>query len=113
LPVDPAAVPSAPGESLVRHDEAEGKQPVTEMRRDHPLALRILSRLSLLEMTLGLPPVKPRLLRPAADQPVLARQVTTVLDGDLPAQLGRHGTLTHRPAFLKISRSTAADRASL
>lgn len=82
VPVELAAVPAAPPEALVAHDDAQGEQPATGLRPAQPLALGILSRPSLLETTLGLPPVKPPLLRPAADQPVLASQVTTALGGE-------------------------------
>jgi hypothetical protein len=83
LPVELAAVPAPSPEAVVAHDEAQGKQPATGLRPAQPLALGILSRLPLLETKLGLPPVKPPLLRPAADQPVLALQATTALGGDL------------------------------
>jgi hypothetical protein len=82
LPVDLAAVPSAAPEALVAHDEAEGKHPAAELRPDQRFTLGILSRLSLLETTLGLPPVKPPLLRPAADQPLAALQATTKGGGE-------------------------------
>jgi hypothetical protein len=82
LPVDLAAVPAAAPEALVAHAEAEGKHPAAELRPDQRFTLGILSRLSLLETTLGLPPVKPPLLRPAADQPLAALQATTKGGGE-------------------------------
>jgi hypothetical protein len=82
LPVDVAAVSGASPEALIAHDDAQAKQPATGLRPAQPVALGILSRLSLLETTLGLPPVKPPLLRPAIDQPVPAAQVTTALGGE-------------------------------
>jgi hypothetical protein len=83
LPVELAAVPAASPEAIVTHDEAKGKLPATGLRPTQPVALGILSRVSLLETKLGLPPVKPPLLRPAADEPVLALQAPTALGGDL------------------------------
>jgi hypothetical protein len=82
LPVELAAVPAASAEALVAHDEAQGKHPATGLRPTQPSALGILSRLSLLETKLALPPVKPPLLRPAADQPVFALQAASALGGD-------------------------------
>jgi hypothetical protein len=96
LPVDLATVPAASVEALVTHDAARGQQPATGLRPDHPLTLGILSRLSLLETTLGLPPVKPPLLRMAADQPALARQVTTALGGELRVVFQRSSVGTAR-----------------
>jgi hypothetical protein len=83
LPVELAAIPAASTEVCVAHDEDQGKDPAAGPRPTQPLALGILSRLPLLETKLGLPPVKPPPLRPAADQPVLALQATTALGGDL------------------------------
>jgi hypothetical protein len=45
------------------------------------VTLGILSRPSVVETTLGAPPVKFPVLRPAAHQPVLARAGTIVLGG--------------------------------
>jgi hypothetical protein len=84
LPVDVAAGPAAPVDSLVAQDGTDqAKHPATGPRPAQPLMLGILSRPSVLETTLGLPPPKPALLRlSAADQPLLARQVATALGGD-------------------------------
>lgn len=82
LPVDSAAVTAAFVEALAAHAAARGQQPATGLRPDHPLTLGILSRLSLLETTLGLLPTKPPLLRPAADKTVLARGAALVLSGE-------------------------------
>jgi hypothetical protein len=96
LPVDPAAVPAAEPEALVAHGEAEGKHPAAELRPDQPFTLGILSRLSLLETTLGLPPVKPPLLRPAVDQPAPSLQATTAFGLDLRGDLQRSSVGTAR-----------------
>ena len=82
VPIELAAGPVASPEALVAHDHAQGKKAAAGVRPARPFTPGILSRLSLLETTLGLPPVKPPLLRPAADQPVLARGAATVLRGE-------------------------------
>jgi hypothetical protein len=82
LSVDLAAVPAASIEALVAHDDGQGKQPATGLRPAQASNLGILSRLSLLETTLELPPVKSPLLRPAPDQPVLAAGATTTFGGE-------------------------------
>jgi hypothetical protein len=96
LPVDVAAGSGAPVEALGTPDDARGKHPATGPRPTQPLALGILSRVSLLETPLGLPPVKPPLLRPAADQPGFAIQVTTALGGDLRGVFQRSSIGTAR-----------------
>jgi hypothetical protein len=96
LPVDVGTVSSPARAALVAHDEAKGKQPTTGLRPTQPLVLGILSRLSLLETTLGLPPVKPPLLRPAADQPAPAWQATAALGGELRAVFQRSSVGTAR-----------------
>jgi hypothetical protein len=73
------------------------------MRPAQPLALGILSRLLLLETTLGPPTDKPPLLRTTADQPVLALQPLTALGGELrslfqPSSVGTARTPTGPPA---------------
>jgi hypothetical protein len=55
-----------------------------------------LSRLSLLETTLGLPPVKPPLLRPAVDQPAPSLQATTAFGLDLRGVFQRSSVGTAR-----------------
>jgi hypothetical protein len=82
VPVELAAAPAASPEALVAHDGPQSKKPAAGVRPAQPFTLGILSRLSLLETTLGLLPLKPPLLRPAADQPVLARGAATVLGGE-------------------------------
>ena len=80
--LDVAAVPAAAHQALVAHDDASGKQPATGLRPAQAFNLGILSRLSLLETTLELPPVKSPLLRPAFDQPVLASGGTAAFGGE-------------------------------
>jgi hypothetical protein len=82
LSVDLAAAPAASIEAIGAHDDAQGKQPATGLRPAQASNLGILSRLSLLETTLELPPVKSPLPRPAADQHVLAPGGTTTLGGE-------------------------------
>jgi hypothetical protein len=95
-PVDVGAVSDTAVEALVAHDDAQGKQPAAAVRPTQPLTLGILSRLSLLEMALGLPPVKPPLLRPAIDQPVPALQATTARGGGLREVFQRSSVGTAR-----------------
>ena len=82
LSIDLAAVPAAAQEGLVAHDGAEGQQPATGLRPAQAFNLGILSRLSLLETTLELPPVKSPLLGPGSDQPVLASGGTATFGGE-------------------------------
>jgi hypothetical protein len=82
LSIDLAAVPAASIEALVAHDGGEGRQPATGLRPAQASNLGILSRLSLLQTTLELPPVKSPLLRPASDQPVLASGGTPTFGGE-------------------------------
>jgi hypothetical protein len=96
LSVDLAAVPAASLEALGAHDDAQGKQPATGLRPAQASNLGILSRLSLLETTLGLPPVKSPLLRPVADQPVLAASGTTTSGGELRQAFQRSSVGTAR-----------------
>jgi hypothetical protein len=81
LPGTLAAAPAAP-EALLAHATGD-KQPAAELRPERPLTLGILSRLSALETTFGLPPVKPPLLRPTIEQPALAAGVMVALGGEL------------------------------
>ena len=78
------------------HRGAEGRQPAAELRPAQPLTPGILSRASLLETTLGLPPGKSPLLRPVADQPALALQTTTARGGEPRAVLQRSSVGTAR-----------------
>ena len=96
VPLVLAAAPAAAQEALLAHDGAEGQQPAAELRPDQPLTPGILSRASLLETTLGLPPVKSPLLRPVADQLALALQTTTALGGEPREVLQRSSVGTAR-----------------
>jgi hypothetical protein len=91
----PAARAASP-EALVAHAGAEDKQPAAELRPDRPLTLGILSRLSALETTFGLPSVKPPLLRPTPEQPALARQAMTAPGAELRGVFQRSSVGTAR-----------------
>ena len=95
LPFDLAAVPAAP-EGLIAHDKAQGKHPAAELRPNQPLTLGIVSRLSLLDTMLGLPPLKPPPLRPVVGQPVPSLQAATVLRLDLRGFFQRSSVGTAR-----------------
>jgi hypothetical protein len=96
VPIDLTAGPAASPEALVAHDNAQDKKPAAGVRPAQPFTPGILSRLSLLETTLGLPPVKPPLLRPAAEQPVLARGARTALGGERTGLFQRSSVGTAR-----------------
>lgn len=89
LPVELAAVPAASPEAVVARDDVPESQPAAKLRPAQPVTLGILSRPSLLETRLGLPPVKPPLLRPAVDQPVPAAQAKAALGGEPRSVLHR------------------------
>jgi hypothetical protein len=80
LPVHLAAVAAFP-EALVAQDDLQGER-AAGLLPAQPLTLGILSRLSLVETALGLPPLKPPLLRPVAEQPLLPRHANTVPGGE-------------------------------
>jgi hypothetical protein len=82
VPMELAAAPVASPEAFVAGHHAQGKRPAAGVLPAQSFAPGILSRLSLLETSLGLPPAKPPLLRPAADKTVLARDVALVLGGE-------------------------------
>jgi hypothetical protein len=69
-------------EALVAQGDLHGEQPAAGLRPAQPANLGILSRLSLVETALGLPPLKPPLLRPVAEQPPLPRHANTVPGGE-------------------------------
>jgi hypothetical protein len=96
VPVELAAFPAASPEALVAQDHAQGKKPVAGVLPAQPFTPGILSRLALLDTTFGLPPVKPPLLRPAADQPLLAIQTTTALGGETRSVFQRSSVGTAR-----------------
>jgi hypothetical protein len=80
LPVDLAAAAPAAAEELAPR-EGEHQQPRAGLLSAPPLTLGILARPPLVETALGPPPVKLPLLRPAADQPVLAYAGAPALAG--------------------------------
>jgi hypothetical protein len=97
LPLDLAtAAPTNAPQAPLAHDGAEGKQPAAGLRSAQQLTFGILSRLSLVETTLWLPPVKSPLLRPAAHQPVLAHGGAMVLAGEPRAVFQRSAVGTAR-----------------
>ena len=96
LPVDLAAAPAGAAEELVAHDGAEGEHPAAGLLSAQPLALGILSRPSLVETTLGLPPLKSPLLRPAADRPLPAHAGAAALGAEPLAILQRSAVGTAR-----------------
>jgi hypothetical protein len=103
LPVELAAVHTAVAEAVVADDHAQDEGPTHGLRPAQPTALGVLSRLSLLETALGLPPPKPPLLRATADQPVLVVQTTTALRGETrdivhPGSVGTARTPTGPPS---------------
>jgi len=81
LPVQLAAVPALPG-ALVAQGDLQGEQPAAGLRPAQPATLGILSRLSLVETALGLPPHKPPLLRRIAEQPLPARHAHVMRGGE-------------------------------
>jgi hypothetical protein len=95
-PVELAAHPAASPEALVAHHDAQSGQPVAGVPPAQPFTAGILSRLSLLERALGLPPVKPPLLRPAVDQIVLAQRARTALGAEPGGVLQRSSVGTAR-----------------
>jgi hypothetical protein len=80
VPLELAALPAASPEGLVAQGYAQGKKRAAGVLPAQPFTPAILSRLALLDTTLGLPPVKPPLLRPLTGQPAVAR-AATVLGG--------------------------------
>ena len=93
------AVPVASAASVAAYDDgtAPAKQPAAERRPARPLNLGILSRPSLLEAKLGLPPVKSPLMPPcAAEVPLGAVQATAGLGGDIREVLHRSSVGTAR-----------------
>jgi hypothetical protein len=95
LPVHLAAVSSFP-DALVAQADLQEEQPAARLLPAQPATPGILSRLLLVEGTLGLPPVKPPLLRPVAAQPLLTRHADTVPGGERRAVLERSAVGTAR-----------------
>jgi hypothetical protein len=81
LPVQLAAVSALP-EALATQGDLQGEQPAAGLRPAQPATLGILSRLSLVETALGLPPSKPPLLRPIAEQPLPLLHAHTMHGGE-------------------------------
>jgi hypothetical protein len=81
LPIHLAAVSAFP-EALVAQADLHGEQPAAGLRPAQPATLGILSRLSLVETALGLPPLKPPLLRSVAEQPLPAPHANVVHGGE-------------------------------
>jgi hypothetical protein len=81
LPGGLAAAAAFP-DALVAQGDLQGEQPAAGLRPAPPATLGILSRLSLVDSALGLPPLKPSLLRPVAEQPLPARHANTVPGGE-------------------------------
>ena len=96
LPLDlkDAAPAGAPEASA--YDRAEGEQPAAGLSSAEPVTLGILSRPSLVETTLWLPPVKSPALRPAAHKPLLAHGGALVLAGEPRAVFQRSAVGTAR-----------------
>jgi hypothetical protein len=93
------ALPAVAVASIAAYDDgaAPTQRPAAERRPAQPLNLGILSRLSLVETKLGLPPLKPPVMRPsAADMPPGAIQATTAFGGDIRKVLHRSSVGTAR-----------------
>jgi hypothetical protein len=93
------AVAAASVESVSAYDDssAQENQPAAGLRPAQPLTPGILSRLSSLEMTLGLPPVKSPLMRPNAPEEPLPRiRASTAFGGDLRKVFHRSSVGTAR-----------------
>jgi hypothetical protein len=80
LPVHPAT--TAWLEAHVAQGGLQGDQPAARLLPAQPVIPGIPSRLSLVETALGLPPLKPLMLRPVAQQPVPARGADAVPGGE-------------------------------
>jgi hypothetical protein len=80
LPVHLAAVSALP-EAFVAQGNFQGQGPATALWPAQTVTLGILSRLLSVETALRLPPGKPPLLRPVAEQPVVARPARIVPGG--------------------------------
>ncbi|MGH6903816.1 MAG: hypothetical protein ACREIR_13865 [Geminicoccaceae bacterium] len=93
------ALPAGSVESVVAHDDgsAKAKQPAAGLRPAQPVNLGILSRLSLLEKSLGLPPVKsPPMRAGRADQPRGAIRATAAFGDGIGQALHRSSVGTAR-----------------
>jgi hypothetical protein len=99
LPLERAAAASdgAP-KTAVAHDGIASKRSAAGLNSAQPVTLGILSRPSLVETTLGLPPAKSPLLRPAGHEPLLAHGGAMVPGGDPRAIFQRSAVGTARTA---------------
>jgi hypothetical protein len=95
LPAHLAAVAAFP-EALVAQDDLQGERPAAGLLPAQPLTPGILSRVSLVETALGLPPLKPPLLRAVAEQPLLPRHADTVPGGEPRVDFERSSVGTAR-----------------
>jgi hypothetical protein len=95
LPLQLAAVAALP-EALVAQGDLQGDRPAAGLREAQPATLGILSRLSLVETALGLPPGKPPLLRPIGEQPLPARHAQAMHGGEPRTVLERSSVGTAR-----------------
>lgn len=73
LPLHLAAPAAGAPEALTPPGDLDHDQPAAGLRPAQPATLGVLSRLSLVESALGLPPLKPALLRTAAERILPAR----------------------------------------
>ena len=90
-------IATAAAESVASFDDDATSQPAPALRPAPPLSLGILSRLSVLETALGLPPVKPPLLRPSPPEgPLPAIQTATASGRDTGQILHRDSVGTAR-----------------
>lgn len=97
LPLDLTdAAPAGAPQAAIAFDGAEGAQPAAGVSSAEPVTLGILSRPSLVETTLWLPPVKSPALRPAAHEPLLAHGGDLVLAGEPRSAFQRSAVGTAR-----------------
>ena len=97
LPLDLTdAAPAGAPQAAIAFDGAEGAQPAAGVSSAEPVTLGILSRPSLVETTLWLPPVKSPALRPAAHKPPLAHGGDLVLAGEPRSAFQRSAVGTAR-----------------
>lgn len=97
LPLDLSdAAPARAQQAPVAQGNDEREHPAAGLSSAEPVTLGILSRPSLVETTLWLPPVKAPALRPAADKPLLAHGGALVLGGEPRAVFQRSSVGTAR-----------------
>jgi hypothetical protein len=86
LPPDLAAPPTGAADAPATRDRIEAKHPAAGLSSAQLVMLGIRSRPALVETTLGVPPAKAPVLRPAAHQPVPARAGAIML-GTAPSAI--------------------------